>query len=286
MKCEGISYSIDYDLKNIACSRFDTSRHYTNVISPFSRIYLITEGKGSIMIHDEKIILEPNNLYLIPSFTPCSYTFDKELEHYYIHFSTMLPNGLNVYSLYETIRKVACKKIDHLLFKQLLAINPDKELPHHHPGIYQTKSWMNKANSYHNVADYIETKGILEQLFSRFIVREVKANLNEMIRYQIPYILEYIQSHLNEQISINTLAEKACLSRDHFARVFKSILSVSPCEFIIKKRIEKAQFLLLTTDLPIKRIIEDSGFRSLTYFSRIFKKYTSLTPLEYRRRWG
>jgi AraC family transcriptional regulator len=75
----------------------------------------------------------------------------------------------------------------------------------------------------------------------------------------------------------------ACFSKDHFTRIFKSLLGMPPCEFIIRKRIEKAQLLLLTTDLSHTRIMEETGIRNASYFSRIFKKYTSYTPAVYRR---
>ena len=58
---------------------------------------------------------------------------------------------------------------------------------------------------------------------------------------------------------------------------------MAPCEFIIRKRIEKAQFLLLTTDMSQDQIIGKTNFKSDSYFCRIFKKYTSYTPANYRK---
>ncbi|MCL3782027.1 hypothetical protein EMN47_16695 [Prolixibacteraceae bacterium JC049] len=54
---------INYGLKNIALYRFMCDEEFASVISPFSRIYLITEGKGWLLIDGKKIILEPGNLY-------------------------------------------------------------------------------------------------------------------------------------------------------------------------------------------------------------------------------
>lgn len=277
------SVLVDLKLQSIALSRFDETREYNYVVSPFSRLYLITEGEGWIMINGEKITLEPGFLYLIPSFTPCSYHFEKDLLHYYAHFSTAMLNGLNAYYLYKVNRKIPSIHLDYLLFERLLNINPDIELPHPDPDIYQTREWMYKPNSHNQISYTMETKGILEQLLSRFIIEENTTSGNLIVRYNIKEILEYIQTNLKESISIDTLAGMACLSNDHFSKVFKSIISISPNEYIITKRIEKAQFLLLTSDMPLKDIFEESGFNSMAHFSRIFKKYTSKTPLEYRR---
>jgi len=79
------------------------------------------------------------------------------------------------------------------------------------------------------------------------------------------------------------LSALANLSKDHFTRIFKSIVGIAPCEFIIRKRIEKAQFLLLTTDTTQSQIIEKTNFKSVSYFCRIFKKYTNYSPAEYRK---
>ena len=183
------SHLIRYDLKSIALSRFENTRGYPYIVSPFSRLYLITEGEGWIMIDGQKIILEPNYLYLIPSFTPCSYHFTKDLEHYYIHFATTLLNGLNVYNLYKTERKVISIKLDHLLLERLLKINPNLALPHPDPHIYQTQKWLNKTNKYTCAACCLETRGILEQLLSRFVIEENDPSGNLMLRYNIQPIL-------------------------------------------------------------------------------------------------
>lgn len=283
MQYEDTGYTLRFDLKNIDLLSFKVEREYVRVISPFTRLYLITEGFGWIKTEGEKIILEPGHLYLIPSFKSCSYHFSERLVHYYVHFSTRLINGLNIYHLYKTIRKVRATDLDHMLFKRLLYLNPRLEIPHHDPGIYQKKEWMNRNISFRSAAHYNETRGILDQLFSRFIIEDGTLALKDLVRHNLNQILEFIHSNLNETITVDTLAGIACLSRDHFIRIFKKSTGLPPSAYIISKRIEKAQFLLLTTDLPIKKIIEESGFKSLSYFSRTFKKHTNYSPIAYRR---
>ncbi len=283
MYLEEIGNSITFQLRNIAFLRFDRLSEYVNVISPFTRIYLVTEGHGSITVGREKYVLEPGYIYLVPSFTPCTYLFEKDLAHYYIHFSVMIQNGLNIYSNYKIHTQVLCTEINRMLFERLLEINPDLQLPHHDPRVYQQKPWINKKVRYNSVSQHLDSLGILFQLFSAFLQPGEIINARELLRYNLHEILMFIQNNLQNDISISELACKACLSRDHFTRIFKSIIGMAPYEFIIRKRIEKAQFLLMTTNMTQDQIVAETNFKSLSYFSRMFKKYTSYTPGSFRQ---
>lgn len=286
MYSEQISESLTFHLRNTALLSFNSDSDYQDIISPFTRIYLITEGCGSLIIGNHKIQLESGNLYLIPSFTACTYHFGAGLSHYYIHLSIDQPNGLSPYSLYSVINKVEAHELDSKLFQRLVQINPDIQLPHHHPNVYQTKLWLNKKVVYTSASHYLETAGIIKQLFSRFLEPCQSQVMTSMLKYNIQPILLHIQNNLGRDICVNELADIACLSKDHFSRVFKSITGMAPCDYIIRKRIERAQFLLLTTEMGQKEIIGETGFRSASYFSRIFKKITTYTPERYRKQRG
>jgi AraC family transcriptional regulator len=91
-----------------------------------------------------------------------------------------------------------------------------------------------------------------------------------------------MQYNLHDDIKIDQLAKIMCLPSDHLSRVFKSVFGVTPYEFIVRKRIEKSQFLLLSTEYTIPWIIEETNFKNDWYFSGMFKKYTTYTPAKYR----
>ncbi|MGQ7871134.1 helix-turn-helix domain-containing protein [Sunxiuqinia sp. sy24] len=284
MTPDSLIKSINFDLKNIAYLRFDRQSSYSNIISPITRIYLITKGSGKLFLNNRELKLEPDYLYIIPSYVPCTYKFESGLEHYYIHLNINLQNGLSIYNLYNINYKRQAVEIDKVLLSQLVNINPRREIPHHDPRVYQKKPWINKKASFDSFEQCLETNGILSQLFSRFIGSELLSNTDRLLTHKIQPILLFIQNNLSENISVVKLAEMACTSKDHFTKLFKSITGIPPSEFIIRKRIEKAQFLLLSSDLPLNEIIEKTGFRSTSYFCRLFKKYSSFTPEEYRKK--
>ena len=286
MHIEEIGKSVSFHLKNIAFSRFKDDSSYNNVISPFSRLYIITEGKGSLVFDGSKINLEPHHLYLVPSFTPCSYFFGENLAHIYIHFGMEMPSGLNIYNLFNILPKIKADKDDPVLFHKLLQLNPGYELPHHDPKVYQSKPWINKELTYRSLAHYLETAAIIAQLFSRFVREELSGDMSKIANRNFQKILRFIQKNLDQEISISQLAEMSFTSKDHFSRVFKSITGMPPSEYIIRKRLEKAKLLLLTTNFPLAEIIHQTGFKTTAYFCRMFKKYTSFTAEEFRKSRG
>lgn len=93
---------------------------------------------------------------------------------------------------------------------------------------------------------------------------------------------EYIEQHLIEEISVSALAEHLGCSVSHVMRSFKKQLDMTVVEYITKKRIEKAKQLLLNTDLPIMTIADYTGYPDYSYFTRVFKKETGVTPRDYR----
>ena len=142
---------------------------------------------------------------------------------------------------------------------------------------------MNKKPAWKNVNEKLESEAILQMLFSGFITGVSNINLAPNMKYNLHQILVFIQNNLQKEIKVDHLANMACLSNDHFTRIFKSVMGLSPMEYVIRKRIEKSQYLLVTTDLPINQIIEQTCFKSTAYFTRMFKKYVFVSPAAYRK---
>ena len=95
----------------------------------------------------------------------------------------------------------------------------------------------------------------------------------------------YIDEHFaDEDISLNTLAELANISPNHFSSIFSQEMGVTFIEYLINRRMEKAKELLMTTDKKSFEIAYEVGYRDPHYFSATFKKTQGMTPREYRSR--
>ena len=97
-------------------------------------------------------------------------------------------------------------------------------------------------------------------------------------------ICEYIDSHLQENIALEVLAEIAQLSVHHFARAFRQTLGIPPHNYIVQRRVEHAQQLLRNTDLPVSEIAIVAGFTDQSHLARHFRTITGVSPSLARHR--
>lgn len=95
-------------------------------------------------------------------------------------------------------------------------------------------------------------------------------------------VANYVRHHLSEPVSTEKLAKELHFSRTWLSRKFHEEAGISLTDFILTKKTEEAQRLLRYTDKSLKDISVYLGFSSQSHFSRVFKKYTGMTPKEYR----
>lgn len=97
--------------------------------------------------------------------------------------------------------------------------------------------------------------------------------------------LKYIQQNLSAPLSLEVIAEHLHISAPHLSRTFKKYCDESLTEYINKARIEKAKDYLKDSSMLTYEIANQVGYNNTTYFSSIFKKYTGLSPSEYRQKY-
>lgn len=98
----------------------------------------------------------------------------------------------------------------------------------------------------------------------------------------IDIVLQHIHTNYPADISLESLARVACLSKTHLAHLFRSRVGTSPLRYLQQVRIETAKRMLGTSALPIREIAAQVGFGDPLYFSRAFKSATGISPRAYR----
>lgn len=278
-----------FSLLNADCVHLNKNWNYRNIISPFYRLYLIDDGVGTLYTSSQSHVLKKGYLYLIPSFTICNYFCAEYLHQYYLHFTEESADGTSLFLWNRKIFKVRTNQADTANFKRLLQINPGRGLiKSEDPKDYEKRPIIESFQALNNllhVSAYMETQGIILQLLSRFLASEhFQFGKENVIPSRISTAINYIQTNLEQNLTVGELAARANQNSDYFSRVFAEHMGERPLAYIQSRRIERAQFLITTTDLSFTEIAEQTGFESLSYFSRIFKNVTGQTASEYKRK--
>ena len=103
------------------------------------------------------------------------------------------------------------------------------------------------------------------------------------VNHQCAVVRRYIDLHFKEALTLEQLAEEGHMNKFYLSHAFKREFGVSPINYMISKRIEESKYLLAETDLSMTQIAQLLGFSSLSYFSQVFRRTQSVTPMEYRQ---
>jgi len=264
-----------------------TEWQFDRVISPFSRLYLILSGEAWVYHHGQKFTLRPGHLYLIPAFSPSRYHCETRMEQYYLSFLNETESGLSLFDLATFAYETPALPLDKLLLERLLSLHQGRSLRNIDPKVYDNRPDLLSFNQpLHHKPDagIVETQGILLQLLSRFLLPATEATTRPLrAAVQLRSALAYIHTHLHEKLTVEQLAEQQHVNVDYFSRQFQALLGIRPSEYIIHKRLERAQVLMATSSGSLQEIAEQAGIPDIYYFSRLFKRRFGLPPGQYRK---
>lgn len=101
--------------------------------------------------------------------------------------------------------------------------------------------------------------------------------------WQIRKLTTYVDANLDHTITTRCLAEIARLSSFHFCRAFRDSFGDSPHGYVIRRRMERAQGLMLTTSASLGQIAADCGLADQAHFNKLFRKFAGESPGAWRR---
>ncbi|MDQ7947793.1 MAG: AraC family transcriptional regulator [Pedobacter sp.] len=110
-----------------------------------------------------------------------------------------------------------------------------------------------------------------------------KTKTREEILRRLTLAKEFISSNYNQKITLEDIANQACLSVNHLLRTFKEAYQQSPYQFLMQVRLTRAKNLLQTTAYPLHEIVSLIGFECTSSFIRLFKTTYHVTPLKFRK---
>ncbi len=129
----------------------------------------------------------------------------------------------------------------------------------------------------------MQARALLLALLHAFLLEGAEARRDAAARAETLPAKRYIDERFDQPITLESLAGLCCMSRTHFRRLFHAAYGVSPIAYLIGVRVEKAKDLLLMRTCTLDEISQRTGHASTSYFIRVFRKQTGMTPRQFSR---
>lgn len=267
---------------NVGHATHKADWNFKDIVSPFTRIYYVTEGCASVTIGGEEHLLTPRNMYIIPAFTRHSDSCEGLFRHYYVHVyeDTAYESYIDGYDFPFEIEG---RELDRTLFEALCENNSSMALKAPDPRIYDNKHSLIdcvRLNRMRPLYDRMESAGIIYQLLARFMADATPKYQTSDLR--VREAIGSIGRRSGELVRVDELAKEAHMSADHFIRLFKKELGCTPAQFIIRRKMTQAMLMLASEPIMTKEVAYSLGYDNLSYFSRLFRTHTGMTPKQYR----
>jgi AraC family transcriptional regulator len=132
---------------------------------------------------------------------------------------------------------------------------------------------------------YVE--GLLQSLAIHLVRNYASGGSHVRMRNTLPghklrHAVAFMASHLERPFDLGTLAKETAMSKFHFSRLFKKATGLTPSQYFIRQRIQRAQQLLRETDLSVIEIGLSVGYSNPSHFSQVFRRAVGVSPGDYR----
>lgn len=235
----------------------DSKWRASEATPPYSRIYYITDGGGTIKTEDGTCEMTSGNVYLIPTGLSFSHFCREKMHQLYFHVTLKNHDGVD-----------ALRGTGHVLSKKVDFEHTDKLL-----ALYAS----NKAFD----AEYLKSL-LRADIFS--ILASCGTDIyNRRLSGLVKHALGYVSENLYASMTVRHVAEACAVSTATLTHKFTAEIGVSPGKYIDDMIMRKGEELLTGTELSLFEISEALGFYDQFYFSRKFKEKHGVSPLSYRK---
>ncbi|MEF2244831.1 MULTISPECIES: helix-turn-helix domain-containing protein [unclassified Paenibacillus] len=281
MKMEAFNEMVPYENPLLSIRIFRTKRAGGNYINwhyhKQLELLLIIEGELDVSIAEETYPLNEGDIVLIGAselhrdrtLHSCDYiVLQFELENFFDHSSisylkyfseTHMPlsKANYIFRQYPEVKKAASQLIMQILEETQLK-KPGYEL-----------------------AVSIHIKQLL-LLLLRNDNRQVLLEQDNFDKVRLKPVLDYIDQHLHDRISVEEVCKIANMSYYYFVKYFKKTLGLSFTEYVNYRKVKSAERLLLTKDLSIAEVSDRVGMPNMAHFYKMFKKYNDCSPKQFQ----
>lgn len=223
-----------------------------------------SQGRGILTTEGRTIEIPPKSIIFLPAHVPHSY--HALTDNWDIRW--FVPSG------YETEKLLARLGFNQARIFPIISLSSLEEI---HNKIHMAFQ-INTKESLFFSASY--TYEFLFEFYKQYI--HSSTAIGAQYRKRLTPLIDYIEHNLTETITQQQLCDEIHVSPQHLCRMFKECFDTRPMEYIARARIQRACELLISTSVAIEPICYEVGFNNTNYFCKIFKRYTNMTPGQYR----
>lgn len=247
--------------------------YYTSIrVQPWALLTQITDGPVQITLQHKTFIVNPGQALYIPAHQPYTLQLiDRDVVSHWLNFNFTVFEHFPLLDLLD-VPFVSPESIGNEVRRLQTQVYELIHAERSDPGeLLRTASLVKQLM-------YVVLELVMS--FSRYKSGGIE-KISKLQRFQP--VLDYIESHLNEKITISQLAGLMFISTSHFHKEFQEAFGVSPLQYIQSQRYKKAQSLLATSDLTIQEIANRVGYEQPFPFTRFFKSLYGASPGHYRK---
>lgn len=293
--------AIDYSQKNASLKIFPIQPLVSSNELAWKNIYLEYHQQSSfetpifypkqhiVIIHNTKVLtgeyqangkygseqIDKGNISIFPANTLCKLQLYGETEFTLLAIETSFINFISCEfsnsNYVEILSKFAHP--DSFIYQMTLKLRTEIEV--------STNQSVNQFYA-QSVANLLAVHLLQHYSQNKYSIKEYKYTVG-LPQHKLRRVINYINSNLAQNLSLDDLAQLVHVSSSHFGRLFKQSIGLTPYQYLIERRIEKAKSLLNETELNIADIAEVTGFTSHSHLTTHFRKHVSVTPHAYRQ---
>jgi AraC family transcriptional regulator of arabinose operon len=260
--------SLDLYLCYCGSENCDSGHFYGPQVRTEYLIHIVLSGKGIYQVGNKTYEIGPNMAFLIYPGVTTYYEACKDDPWTYIWVGF---NGI--------------KAAAALKYAQLSNDNPVINIKNTDPFVNYINGMLNSSQL--TFGNDLAREGFLYLFISALVQdKQSQVSIEEVHDYSyqvyVEHSLEYIEHNYNKNIKVQGIADYIGINRSYLTNCFKSILNISPQEYILNYRMNQASTLLKNTNLPINEIANKVGYDDALNFSKCFKKVIGDSPTDFR----
>lgn len=247
----------------IKCGHYFCDKPYCIERDYLDSLLLIYVAKGSLKLRyrGQTHTAASGDILLFDCAMPHRYYTEEFTEFYWIHCS-----GSNILELYSYLTR----ENGSVLYQS----------PYTEQASQQIRTLLRQFSTNQPIQDSEQSR-LLYNVFC-FLMSSENTENTLLENSPTQQAVQFIQAHLNEDLSLKRLSDEVHISPSHLIRLFRSNLHYSPHEYIVRMRMNRAKYLLKSTDKPIKFIASEVGYSTESSFTGAFTEKIGISPRKFR----